>query len=157
MVKRRIEIVNNLAQLQNLIKRDSLSYEQEFLIQYRHFESAMAIFNLKPDSDADAFEEQIMFIAAVAPCYPKHCQAYPQHVVDMLSNHYQTMSPDLRKTMVSALILMRNRDLLSQSSLLSLFFTLFRCRDKPLRLLLHNHIVSDIKAANAKVQSYRKI
>ena len=153
MGRKRVELVQNLAQLQNLIKRDSISYEQEFLVQFNHFESEMQIFNLKPDDDSITFGEQIMFIAAVAPCYPKLCQTFPQNVVDMLTNHYQTMSPVLRKTMVQSLILMRNRNLLSQSSLLSLFFTLFRCKDKPLRVMLHAHIVSDIKNANQKAKN----
>ncbi|KAJ3259311.1 Protein SDA1 [Boothiomyces macroporosus] len=120
------------------------------MTQYRHFESSMAIFNLKPDTESNAFGEQIMFISAVAICYPKQCKDFPQHIIDLLSNHYQLMAPELRKTMVQALILMRNRDLITQSSLLSLFFTLFRCKDKNLRALLHSHIVSDIKNANAK-------
>ncbi|KAJ3324762.1 Protein SDA1 [Boothiomyces sp. JEL0866] len=155
MVKRNKSelLTSNLAQLQNLIKRDPKSYTEEFMTQYRHFESSMAIFNLKPDTEATAFGEQIMFISAVAICYPKQCKEFPQHIIDLLSNHYQLMSPELRKTMVQALILMRNRDLITQSSLLSLFFTLFRCKDKTLRALLHSHIVSDIKNANAKAKN----
>ncbi|KAJ3272038.1 Protein SDA1 [Terramyces sp. JEL0728] len=140
MVKRNKSelLTSNLAQLQNLIKRDPPSYTEEFMTQYRHFESSMAIFNMKPDTESTAFGEQIMFISAV---------------LDLLSNHYQLMAPELRKTMVQALILMRNRDLISQTSLLSLFFTLFRCKDKTLRALLHSHIVSDIKNANAKAKN----
>ena len=42
---------------------------------------------------------------------------------------------------------------LIHSSLLSLFFTLFRCRDKALRSMLHTHIVNDIKNANAKAKN----
>ena len=38
-------------------------------------------------------------------------------------------------------------------SLLPLFFTLFKCRDKQLRELLYSHIVNDIKSANAKVKN----
>jgi protein SDA1 len=164
MPKRRVEIVENLAQLQNLIKRDSISYQAEFLIQFRHFQNEAKIFGLKPDSESCSFREQIMFIAAVkeritlihqkvAPCYPKHCKEYPTELMEMLSKHHQIMSPELRKTMVQALILMRNRNLIQQESLLSLCFTLFRCKDKPLRQLLHQHIVSDIKSANVKAKN----
>jgi protein SDA1 len=71
----------------------------------------------------------------------------------MLEKHHLIMHADLRKTMVQSLILMRNRNLISQTSLLSLFFTLFRCNDKILRALLHTHIVSDIKNANAKAKN----
>ncbi|ORX88453.1 SDA1-domain-containing protein, partial [Basidiobolus meristosporus CBS 931.73] len=58
--------------------------------------------------------------------------------------------PALRKNMVSALILLRNRDIISSTSLLSLFFTLFRCHDKNLREMLYSHIVNDIRNANTK-------
>lgn len=49
----------------------------------------------------------------VASCYPTECAAFPQHLVDLLSNHYAILNPDLRKTMVQALVLMRNKDLIS--------------------------------------------
>lgn len=39
--------------------------------------------------------------------------------------------------------------------LLPLFFTLFKCRDKPLREMLYNHIVNDIKNANLKAKNNR--
>lgn len=39
------------------------------------------------------------------------------------------------------------------NSLLPLFFTLFKCKDKNLRELLYNHIVNDIKNSNAKVKN----
>lgn len=123
------------------------------MTQWRHFASAVAIFNLKPDTESPEFAEQIMFLSQVSTCYPTVCGEYPQMIVDMLSNHYQTMSAELRKSMVQALILMRNRNLISQTSLLSLFFTLFRCNDKILRALLHSHIVSDIKNSNAKAKN----
>ncbi|KAI9202331.1 SDA1-domain-containing protein [Polychytrium aggregatum] len=143
-------IASNLPQLQNLVKRDPISYKEEFLQQWRHFESGLAIFALKPDEEAKQFGELITFLSHVSSCYPKECATFPQKIVDLLSNHYQEIHPDLRKTMVQALMLLRNKDLISSTSLLSLFFTLFRCKDKQLRETLHNHIVSDIKNANAK-------
>ncbi|KAJ3045511.1 Protein SDA1 [Rhizophlyctis rosea] len=146
-------LASNLPQLQNLIKRDPGSYREEFSQQWRHYESALAIFTLKPDSEADSFGELITFISHVAPCYPKECAPFPQHIIDLLSTHHQILQPELRKTMVQALVLLRNRDMISTTSLLSLFFTLFRCKDKALRQLLHNHIVNDIKAANVKAKN----
>ncbi|KAH6568034.1 hypothetical protein BASA62_005711 [Batrachochytrium salamandrivorans] len=120
-------LVTNLAQLQNKIKRDAVSYKDEFLQQLRHFESTLAIFNLKPQDSviSQEFAEQILFISHL-------------------------MAPDVRKTMVQALILMRNRGIVQPTTLLGLFFTLFRCKDKTLRQMLHSHIVSDIKNSNAK-------
>lgn len=154
MVKRsRSEfLLNNLPQLQNLIKRDPVSYKQEFTQQWQHYESALSIFCLKPDSESTEFSELISFISHIASCYPKECSAFPNQLMDLLSNHYQILNPDLRKTMVQALVLMRNKDLVSPTSLLSLFFTLFRCKDKQLRVLLHSHIVADIKNANRKAK-----
>jgi protein SDA1 len=99
------------------------------------------------------FGDQIMFIAHVSTCYKTHTTKFPYQIVDCLAKHHLVMSSDLRKTMVQALILMRNRNLLSQTSLLSLFFTLFRCNDKNLRAMLHSHIVSDIKTANSKAKN----
>ncbi|EHA99591.1 SDA1-like protein [Heterocephalus glaber] len=49
-----------------------------------------------------------------------------------------------------ALILLRNKNLISLSSLLELFFELLRCHDKLLRKTLYTHIVTDIKNINAK-------
>ncbi|KAJ3186370.1 Protein SDA1 [Gaertneriomyces sp. JEL0708] len=152
MVKRsRAEFLAcNLPQLQNLIKRDPQSYRDEFLQQWRHYESALAIFRLKPESDAKEFGELITFISHVSFCYQEDCTQFPQQLIDILSTHYQILEPELRRTMVQALVLLRNKDLISTTSLLSLFFTLFRAKDKQLRSLLHSHIVNDIKNANAK-------
>ncbi|KAH6581659.1 hypothetical protein BASA60_002321 [Batrachochytrium salamandrivorans] len=145
-------LVTNLAQLQNKIKRDAVSYKDEFLQQLRHFESTLAIFNLKPQDSviSQEFAEQILFISHVAPCYPAETKDFPEKLINLLSNHYQLMAPDVRKTMVQALILMRNRGIVQPTTLLGLFFTLFRCKDKTLRQMLHSHIVSDIKNSNAK-------
>lgn len=49
-----------------------------------------------------------------------------------------------------ALILLRNQGLMSPTSLLELFFQLFRCQDKLLRKTLSNYIVQDIKNVNQK-------
>jgi len=37
----------SLHQLQNLIKRDASSYREEFNLQLRHFDTQLAIFQLK--------------------------------------------------------------------------------------------------------------
>ena len=54
------------------------------------------------------------------------------------------------QTFVKALILLRNKNLLTPTALLELFFELLRCQDKALRDFLQSHIVSDIKNVNAK-------
>src|SRR3954454_2152825 len=63
---------NNLPQLQNLIKRDPISYKRDFLQQYRHFESQLDIFKLKPDEEAEEFGRLITFISQVIHIFIIH-------------------------------------------------------------------------------------
>lgn len=62
----------NIPQLQNLIKRDPLSYKEEFLQQLRHFESSRAIFELKPEELSTDFQDLINFIAQVRTLFSLH-------------------------------------------------------------------------------------
>jgi protein SDA1 len=80
---------------------------------------------------------------------------YPAEIMKVLEQHAPLLQPAIRTTMVKALILMRNRDFIDPTTLLPLFFKLFRCHDKPLRTLLHTHIVSDIRNTNKKRKSNR--
>lgn len=56
----------------------------------------------------------------------------------------------MRNSFCRALILLRNKNLISPLDLLGLFFELLRCPDKNLRTFLENHIITDIKNMNAK-------
>lgn len=69
MVRHNNQLPDNLPQLQNLIKRDPESYNEEFMQQFRHFLSIMEIFSLTPDEPNKHLEELIMFIAQVTICY----------------------------------------------------------------------------------------
>ncbi|OAD08678.1 hypothetical protein MUCCIDRAFT_33391 [Mucor lusitanicus CBS 277.49] len=143
----------HLPQLQNLIKRDSKSYEAEFLQQWRHFQSTLSIFCLKPDEDSKELCELVTFMSQVAQCYPELTKDFSQQIVDLLKEHCTVLHPEVRKSLVQALILLRNKGILDNTRLLPLFFTLFKCKDKNLRELLYNHIVNDIKNSNAKVKN----
>jgi len=61
----------------------------------------------------------------------------------------------LLQTLCRALILLRNKNLLTPTDLLSLFFHLLRCHDKALRKFLETHIINDIKNMNAKHKNVR--
>lgn len=61
----------------------------------------------------------------------------------------------LFQTLCRALILLRNKNLLTPTDLLSLFFHLLRCHDKALRKFLETHIINDIKNINAKHKNTR--
>lgn len=97
--------------------------------------------------------------------------------MDILQRHPTTLHPDMRKvisnppsicmwqpahnilyfsqTFCRALILLRNKNLISPTSLLTLFFQLLRCPDKELRAFLKNHIITDIKNVNSKSKNIK--
>ncbi|MED6290061.1 Protein SDA1 [Characodon lateralis] len=144
------KLPNNLPQLQNLIKRDSQSYVDEFLQQYRHFQSNVEIFKLQPDKANRELAELVMFLSQVAHCYKQQLSTFPRLLSELLMSYHTVMEPDLRMTFCKALILLRNKDLIDPTGLLELFFELLRCHDKLLRKTLYTHIVMDIKGINAK-------
>lgn len=141
---------NNLAQLQNLIKRDPESYQEEFQQQWRHFHSNLELFKLDPSSPSDALADLVMFLSQVGGCYPDTVATFPDALRDALSQHYPTMDPSLRMAMIKSLMLLRNKQLVSPLQVLELFFTLLKSQDKLLRRVLYNHIVNDIKNINKK-------
>ncbi|XP_020617627.1 protein SDA1 homolog [Orbicella faveolata] len=148
--RNRNRLPNNLPQLQNLVKRDPDSYREEFLQQFRHYESNLQIFKLDPSNANKTLGDLVMFISQVAHCYTDELEHFPQELIDVLQRHHSVMDAELRMMICRALILLRNKNLLSPTSLLELFFALFRCKDKLLRQVLYSHIVTDIKNINAK-------
>ena len=56
---------SNLPQLQNLIKRDPSAYKEEFLQQWNHYKSIIAIFQENTLEQIDKFTEMITFITQV--------------------------------------------------------------------------------------------
>ncbi|XP_054271250.1 protein SDA1 homolog [Macrosteles quadrilineatus] len=150
MVRHNNQLPNNLPQLQNLIKRDPVSYKDEFMLQLRHYKSLLQVFWLNPNQVNKSLDELVMFIAQVAHCYPDVLSDYAQELINLLNTHNTVLDPAMRMTFCRALILLRNKNLLQPTDLLSLFFQLLRCNDKALRTFLQSHIVTDIKNMNAK-------
>ncbi|XP_044732811.1 protein SDA1 homolog [Chrysoperla carnea] len=150
MVRHNNQLPDNLPQLQNLIKRDPESYKEEFLQQYTHFLSVVELFRLTPAENNKQFDDLIMFIAQVAHCYPEDLKTFPQLLMDLLQAHNTVLDPAIRMALCRGLILLRNKNLLAPTDLLSLFFQLLRCQDKNLRTFLETHIITDIKNVNAK-------
>jgi len=144
------QLPNNLPQLQNLIKRDAESYKDEFLQQYRHFESTVQVFELNPGDYNKSLDEQVMFLAQVTKCYPEDLSSYPQKLIGILSKHSTVLHPEMRMSLCKALILLRHKEIVAPADLLQLFFELFKCQDKSLRSFLRDHIVTDLKNTNAK-------
>ncbi|PVU91998.1 hypothetical protein BB559_003904 [Furculomyces boomerangus] len=146
--QRAAEVLNNLPQLQNLIKRDPPSYKEEFLQQWRHFESSLGIFELKPEEEYKDFGDLLMFLSHVSVFYTKECEGYAEKLLSLLQRHYMVLNPNFRKSIVQSVILMGNKRQIQSTQVLPVFFTMFRCQDKVLRETLYNYIVNDIKSAN---------
>jgi len=155
MVRHNNQLPTNLPQLQNLLKRDPASYRDEFMQQYRHYKSTKLVFEMKPDQNNKGLDDLVMFLAQVAHCFPNDLVEYPQELMDILQRHPTTLNPDMRKTFCRALILLRNKNLISPTALLTLFFQLLRCPDKELRSFLKNHIITDIKNVNSKSKNVK--
>ncbi|TYZ57769.1 hypothetical protein PybrP1_003227 [[Pythium] brassicae (nom. inval.)] len=145
----RPDVIGKLPQLQNMVKRDPDAYRSEFLMQLRHYESEYQLFLLQPSKESAHFGALVSFLSHVAKCYPREMADFPAQVMKLLRENYLVLEQDLRRTLVQALMLMRNRNLVDAITLLKLFFELFRCPDKRLRELLYKHIVSDIRQLNA--------
>ncbi|XP_064608416.1 protein SDA1 homolog isoform X2 [Liolophura sinensis] len=146
----RNKLPSNLPQLQNLIKRDPDSYRDEFLQQLRHFQSNLEVFQLKPSKYVKTLDELVIFLAQVSHCYPEELAQFPQQLRDLLHKHATILDTDMRMTFCRGLILLRNKGLIAATTVLELFFGLFRCQDKLLRKTLYSYIVNDIKNVNAK-------
>ncbi|PNF39265.1 SDA1-like protein [Cryptotermes secundus] len=155
MARHNNQLPDNLPQLQNLIKRDPASYKDEFLLQYRHYQCMLDVFRLHPSEFNKSLDDLVMFIAQVSHCYPDVLSNYPQELVDILQTHFSILDSAMRMTLCRALILLRNKNLLTPTDLLSLFFHLLRCQDKALRKFLETHIITDIKNMNAKHKNAR--
>ncbi|KAJ0411133.1 hypothetical protein ATCC90586_004990 [Pythium insidiosum] len=151
----RPDVIGKLPQLQNMVKRDPDAYKSEFLMQLRHYESEYQLFELQPTKESAHFGALVSFLSHVAKCYPVEMAEFPMQIMKLLQDNYLVLEASLRKTLVQALMLMRNRNLIDAITLLKLFFELFRCPDKRLRELLYQHIVSDIRQLNAVSRNER--
>eukprot|EP00636_Phaeomonas_parva_P015872 CAMPEP_0118862158 /NCGR_PEP_ID=MMETSP1163-20130328/7459_1 /TAXON_ID=124430 /ORGANISM="Phaeomonas parva, Strain CCMP2877" /LENGTH=170 /DNA_ID=CAMNT_0006796033 /DNA_START=119 /DNA_END=628 /DNA_ORIENTATION=+ len=150
MAHRHVELGLKLPQLQNLIKRDPEGYADDFERQYRHFQSELQIFLLKPNKKSARFGELVNFLGHVAPCFREDAKDLPGQLATLLERHGAVLDADLRRTMVQTLILLRNRDMYDAVELMRLAFRLFRIPDKSLRKLLKDHISVDMRNANDK-------
>ncbi|MEE6460411.1 hypothetical protein FKM82_000958 [Ascaphus truei] len=143
------KLPTNLPQLQNLIKRDPASYNEEFLQQYNHYLSNVEVFKLQPDKPNKELSTLVMFMAQTAHCYPERLEDFPQQLKTLLYSQHTVMDSDLRMTLCKALILLRNKNLISPTVILELFFELLRCHDKLLRKTLQNFMYTMLRDSNA--------
>ncbi|KAF8782118.1 Protein SDA1 like protein [Argiope bruennichi] len=144
-----VKLTFSLLQLQNLIKRDPPSYHEEFQQQYEHFKAQLKLFKFDPQEFHENFADLVNFLAQVSSCYKEDLKDFHVELMNILREYATVLQPNMRHCFVKALILMRNRGVLSPTDLTTLFFELLRCQDKLLRDIVQVHIVSDLKKINA--------
>lgn len=144
------ELGYNLPQLQNQIKRDPVSYKDDFQQQYVRYESHMNMFLQQPNEESKELAELTTFISQVAHCYPELTEDFPVQITDILQKQAAFVHHEMRMNFCKCLMLLRNKDMITPHSLFKLFFELLRCPDKLLRKSLYNFIVQDIKNLNHK-------
>jgi len=170
---RAVLLTSNLPQLQNLIKRDPVSYKDEFLQQWNHYNSIRLIFHLNPDEHAQHFRELVTFIAQVATCYPTETSQFPSHISSILLENYTMLSPDTRKSLIQTMVMLRNKNVISSIEyvftsvlhycMLIQLFRLLRClfpllprtTSSTLRASIRKTILSDIRTANMRTKNHK--
>jgi protein SDA1 len=98
-------------------------------------------------------------IAHVADCYqqrqPDRIRSFPEDLKAILSRHHNDLHPELREKVVGSLVLLRRKELIDSSNLLTtLFPILVSSPSKTLRSLLFQKIVSDLRTSNSKSKNH---
>ena len=149
-------LLDNLPQLQSLIKRDPTSYKFEFLQQLNHYESQRKIFELKPNNDLNKFSELVNFISQVSVCYPNETKEFPSQLSSLLINYHNHLNPDSRKTLVQSLVLLRNKSVIPSIDLLKVLFQLLPITtSSTLRSYIRTVILNDIKVGNQRTKNHK--
>lgn len=150
----------DLAGLQYKIRRDPLAYEKEFLDHHRQYGSSLDQFMMAPlGSDSGAlisFREQIDLIAHVADLYPEHTAGFADELKEIITKHHAILEPELREKVVSSLVLLRRKEVVDSSYLLTTLFPILTTTpSKSLRSLLFTKIVSDLRSSNTKTVNHK--
>ncbi|MCJ1285258.1 Severe Depolymerization of Actin [Xylographa opegraphella] len=164
MVKRKVgaleKVDADLANLQNKIRRDPISYKEEFIKQFNQYESHREIFLQAPSSATNAgivsLRDLIDFTSHVAECFPELTAKFPNELIEILTLHHQVLESELREKIVGSLVLLRRKDIIDSSVLLhALFPILTSTPSKSLRTLLFQKILSDLRTSNSKTTNHR--
>jgi protein SDA1 len=153
---RGLQRTSNLPQLQNLIKRDPVSYKEEFLQQWNHYSSIRQIFQINPSEQAAHFRELVTFISQVAQFYPTETSAFPSHLSSLLLESYGSLSPDIRQSLIQNLVMLKNKGVITSFELLKTLFPLLpRTTSSSLRAVIRRTILTDIKTANQRTKNHK--
>lgn len=94
-------------------------------------------------------EDYCKFMAHISGVYKDDVADFLcQEMINLLQQYYTILNPSVRLSFVTALKILRGKDVASPSLVLPVLLKLFRCEDKGLRKFLHSIIVSDLKKLN---------
>lgn len=146
--------------LQYKIRRDPKSYAQEFYDQYLAYDAQKQIFLSAPTTasaeDVKNFHDLVDMIAHVADCYPEMSGQFAEDLKALITQHHATLDPELREKVVGSLALIKRKEIIDSTSLLTtLFPILVSTPSKTLRALLFQRILSDLREANSKSINHR--
>ncbi|KAF1809561.1 SDA1 domain protein [Eremomyces bilateralis CBS 781.70] len=150
----------DLVNLQNKIRRDPISYRNDFQNQYNQYDSLFSVIQESPANTDDnglvSLHELIDMIAHVADCYPELTKKFPEDLMLLLSKHHAELQVDLREKIVGSLVLLKNKHVITSNTLLdTLFPILVETPSKVFRSLLLQKILSDLRSSNAKTTNHK--
>ncbi|CAI4036716.1 hypothetical protein SMKI_16G0300 [Saccharomyces mikatae IFO 1815] len=144
----------NIILLQNLVKRDPESYQEEFLQQYAHYESLRDIFMLNGLTGGDSsattngldlgngsstmagtngttiststsqLVELVGFVSQVCSCFPRETANFPSELKQLLLEHHKSLPFELKEKILSCLTMLRNKDVITAEELIQSLFPL---------------------------------
>ncbi|ANB12447.1 Sda1p [Sugiyamaella lignohabitans] len=149
--KRAALLPTNIALLQNLIRRDPPSYKEEFLLQYRHYESLRDIFleNTGAEQGSEEFSDLIGFVSQMCTCFPEETKTFPDTLFQILAQRHHELPSDLREKIVQSLTMLRNKGVITSEALIQNLFPILVSTDsKQLRSQVYSSIITLIKSVN---------
>ncbi|KAJ2903414.1 hypothetical protein MKZ38_009991 [Zalerion maritima] len=145
--------------LQLKIRSDPSAYEPEFDNQYQQYLSQREIFLGDTTSDTNTikqFHDLVDLISHVADCYREKLADFPDDLKAILTKNHAVLAPELREKIVGSLGLLRRKNVIDSTSLLTtLFPVLVDTPSKSLRALLFSKIMSDLRGSNSKTTNHR--
>lgn len=139
-----------------------MSYREEFLQQYSHYQSLRDIFLMNPNPEqGEEFGDLIGFVSAVCTCYSKETAEFPEELKKILLDNHRDLTPDLREKIISCLTMLRNKNVISPESLIKTLFPLLQVysskasnastlgnHSKAIRSKIYSTLISLLKAVN---------
>ncbi len=152
--------VIQLPLLQGLIRKDPISYREEFQLQKHHYQAQMDLLQLKPTQENDQLLELLDFISHTISCYPEEATAFIEQLMTILEQSCSLLSPPIRLKIFQSVVTVRNKINYNSIELLKLSFKLLGMNDKVFRAYVTQFIFNDIKTitvSKTNMAMYRSI